>query len=89
MRVYIYLKMLKNQSVRITVNTVSKSEIFRTPLFLVVSEVDLADSVAGFLSGHLTGNDPTIPKPFFFQSHLFLFGYVPVKCPEKTGQLIF
>jgi len=32
----------------------------------------------------LTGNDPTIPKSFFFQRHLFLFGNIPVKCPEKN-----
>ena len=46
-----------------------------------VHGIDFVDSVAGFLSGHLTGNDQTIPKSFFFQNHLFLFGNVPVKCP--------
>ena len=40
--------------------------------------------IAGFLSGHLTGNDRTIPKSFFFQNHLFLFGNVPVKCLEQN-----
>ena len=43
-----------------------------------VHGVDFVDSVAGFLSGHLTGNDARIPKSFFFQSHRFLFGNVPV-----------
>ena len=54
-----------------------------------IQGVDFVDSVAGFLSGHLTGNDQTIPKSLFFQSHLFLFGNVPVKCTEKIGQPIF